>query len=342
MSTQSSYDVYVYVGPEAPEMPKGTVLDITPADETPAAAIEAVRNTDITSADLRSRVLFVTTTDPEYRFKSILAYIALLGLSRRKVDISFGTDSEPLVMANIDALARGIVDAGKPEIPLEVALLNNPEADLPASAKISEVTLTSNPDPEMVSHVRYAKRLVIGDTNSVTQMLQEFVLLAALRVRGGRERLPFLASKGAVIDTEEVRRTCQELRKELRGDDRSTVLTSVSVPEQYANLVQAAQAPMVPVLEKLGAVSKIVESPVLDEVGEPTGEVTSTTLWHCLFPQVHTNGDATPSARVVVTDEGIEGFRCYRCLPERVDSLRLVMWAKDLTGDEAADWILSK
>ena len=342
MSGSSQYDVYVFVGPERPSFPKGTVLDITPAEDTPASAIEAIRGTDISSADLRSQVLFVTTTDPAYRLKATLAYVALLGLSRRRVDIAVGMDSEPLVMSNIDTLAQGIADSGKPEIALEVGLYNNPDVDLPPSAKIAAVELGANPDPDMVSHVRYAKRLVMGDPGSVSQLLQEFVLLSAMRARAGRERLPFLASDGIVIDTEEVRRTCQDLRKELRGDDRTTVLPEVTAPVDYDQMTEAAAYPIVQLLERLGAKYKTVESHVLGEDGEPTSEVTTTTLWHCPLPQNHTNGDATPSARVSVSDAGIEGFRCYRCLPDRVDSLRLAMWVCDLTGDEAADLILSE
>jgi hypothetical protein len=59
-------------------------------------------------------------------------------------------------------------------------------------------------------------------------------------------------------------------------------------------------------------------------------------LWHCPRPDRHRNGDANASMRV---DE--QGARCFRCDPEKIDSLRLVADVRGISFDEAADWILS-
>lgn len=339
MSVARPYQVYVYAGERPQEIPSARVVDITPAEPTAESMVEKVSNCGLTSADLRSKVVFVV--DPqssgEQTVKALLAYVAMLGLARRRLDVAFGFDSAPIVMADLDSVARRLPDAGKP-------------SDPPACLKVSDGAEAEEFVPDLVlgtrlgvvevTSVRHAKRLSYLPPDQVTAALPQFIAISSIRARGEAERLPSLSLGSVDLDLETVRKSAENLRRTLRGDDRSAVVPPAPVPAYMERLNVAASRDIQQVLTLLGARSKTVEVPVKDADGNPTDQLTSSTVWHCLHPENHTHNDASPSARVTEVG-GVGYYRCFRCLAEKVDSLRLVMWAKDITAEEAADWILA-
>lgn len=342
------YQVCLYVGPSTPTVEGVRVVDLTPAEPTPASVLDKLRASDLTPADLRSRALFVADGDSEYRTATLLAYSALIGFAKRRIDVSFAVDGDSLSMADFDAQLRKIKDAGRPEQVLATAQLGGP-----ARQDLAYVDATAAFTGEVVSIIRYARRLRLVPLHSTAQALQQLVAVAALRARGTVDKLPFLCDgtePGPSVDTpnevvglclDTVRRNAEELRRSLRSDNREAIADRVEQTTQQRRLTEADAVPVEAVLQRLGARSKIVE--VAAKPGTPEAEAGAPTqieVWHCPRPNRHTNGDANPSSRVTVQHDSAL-FQCFRCDPERVGSLRLVMDTRGLTAPEAADWILS-
>jgi hypothetical protein len=343
MSEEATYQVYAYVGENPPVISSGIVANVTPKHPTATAALEAVQAAGLNSSDLRSRVVFLVepSLDGEAAAKAVLAYAAMIGLARRRIDVAFGPGTKPIIMAQVDSAVKALGESSKPSSVADLVTVDSPELDLPDSHRVLAVELADGVTHEVVTSVRYAKRAVIGLSSNVEVALPQFIMVAAMRARGERERLPFISVSGEMIDTDAVRQECELLRSSLRGDNRLELHAHLGPVQEYAQMHAASEIEMGTVLARLGAVSKTVTTEVLAEDGQPTGNQRVQILWHCLHPENHTNGDANPSARVTASENGKEYFRCYKCLGERVDALRLVMWAKDLTGDEAAVWMLS-
>lgn len=339
MSGHRPYQVYVYVGDKPQPVEGARVIDLTPEELSEASVLEALSRSALNSADLRSRVVFVVDADAsgEMAAKSVLAYSAMLGLARRRLDVAFGWESQPVVMADLDSLARKLPDSGKPGDP--TALLHIvPALPEDTCCEAEHLVLGSRLNMADVTAVRHARRVNFDVPELVADALPQFIAVASMRARGETERLPLLG--GTEVDLESVRRASEGLRRTMRGDNRSAVVEPAPSAQAFERLQLAAQVDMLKVLEALGARSRTVEVAVKDEAGEPTGEMTTSTVWHCLHPENHSNGDASPSARVTYSESGAH-FRCFRCLAEKVDALRLTMWSRSLTPDEAADWILS-
>lgn len=324
MTVQRPYQVCLYVGENPPVLEDVKVVDLTPEEPTVEAVLARLRDSGLTPADLRARVYVVADGD---RDKALAVYAALLGFAGRRLDVADG--EEVIAAAELDAAARALPDAGRPaEMPdhIQVGAVVHP--DLPsigASASLS---------PEDVSSIRYARRVRFVPMDApkpALGALTQLVVVAGIRARRDNDRLPFLVEGaepaptpedpmdpvGLCLDT--LRREAVELRRSLRFDDRGAVADKLELSERQRTLLAASSLPIEETMNRLGAT-----------VDESTG------LWHCPRPDRHTNGDANASMKVVKGK-----VQCFRCDPERVDSLRLTMDAKGYSADEAALWLLT-
>lgn len=329
MNAPRPYQVCLYVGTAKPVIEDVVVVDLTPATREPGLVLECLVASGLTPADLRSRVLFATDTgaDPEVSAKAVMVYAALLGFAGRRIDVSVGDDL--IASADLDAMARALPDAGRPDmIPdaVQVGAVLHPE--------LPSVGIRGILDPEEVTLVRYARRVRFVASDSPLIALTQLLVVAGIRQRNGVDRLPFLCvgdepaisapdgdmpaePVGICLDT--LRREAVDVRRSLRPDNRTSLADKVDLTYRQRQLLSAAAQPVEVTLVRLGASASA------------DGE-----LWHCPRPERHNNGDANPSMKVVRGKT-----RCFRCDPERVDSLRLAMDARSWTADEAAVWLLS-
>jgi hypothetical protein len=324
------------------------VVDLTPAEPTAQGVLDALRKAPLSPSDLRSRVLFLADGDSETdRDVALMTYAALLGYAKRRLDASFELDGAPLPLADFDKALRRSADLGRPEeLPAQLQVGGPVRDDLP------HVDISSGFSPALVTAIRYARRVRFCPSPLLALALPQLVAVAALRGRGESERLPFLTRGDEPVEVDEsgvvgvclntLRRDGEELRRSLRSDNRDAVADKVELTARQQRLLDASNLPVEQTLRRLGARSRMVETdPRPDSEEAARGEKVTVELWHCLRPENHTHNDATPSARVSPMREDLLGFRCFRCLPEKVDSLRLLMWAHDLSADEAADWLLA-
>ena len=347
MSAPRPYQVCLYVGTDVPALDGVRIVDLTPAQPTPDAVLDRLRDSGLTPSDLRSRVLFVADGGtPELRDAALLVYAALLGFAKRRLDVAFGIDGEVLEMAEFDALLRRQPDAGRPE-----AILNAAQVGGPARDDLPHVDISAGFAPSDVSVIRYTRRLRFVPPAALGHALPQLVALAALRARGDADKLPYLCTglepapsedvtepAGVCLDT--LRRGAEEFRRAQRTDNREAFADKVELTGRLQRLAAADQIPLADVLTRLGARSKTIE--VDPRPGTPEfqqGVKVLQEVWHCPRPQRHTNGDATPSARISTKADG--GFQCFRCDRERVKALRLVMDVHGCSPDEAADWLLT-
>jgi hypothetical protein len=303
-SSESPYQLYVFCGAdELPAVSDASVVRVNPDADTPEAALAAVAATGLTAADLRTRTLFMFGSVPARA--ALLSYVALSGFAGRLLDFS---DLEEVfeVRALLTQLHEA-PDAGK---------VDAAEATLDLSVDAIPEVVT----PEMVSSARYGKEFTVKLSDAPAKALEAFVFVAGLRFRGGVERFPLCAFiDGVVTDTDNVRREAASARRSRRTDDRGSLVEPTRPSERTSRLLAASKSDPAKVLTALGSV-----------MNPETG------FWRCPRPERHRNGDANPSARL-----GDDGFRCFRCDVEQVDPLRLVMDAKDLSPDDAADWLLA-
>lgn len=335
------YQLVLYVGAAAPTLEDVRVVNLTPAHDTAEAVLDALRAAELTPADLRSRALFLADADAAFRTRALMVYAALIGFAKRRLDAAFDMDSEPIQAAEFDKSLRKARDNGKPaEVVAQVQIGGPERTDMP------QVHIAGGFTPELVTAIRYARRARFTPPEALQLALPQLIAVAALRGRGETDKLPYLVNGDEPVEVEDgavvgvclntLRRDAEELRRSLRTGNRDAVAPAVELTPRQQHLVAAAAVPVEETLRRLGAESKMVPAPAVEGEEEKMIEV-----WHCLKPQNHTNGDATPSARVSEMRGETHGFRCFRCLPEKVDSLRLVMWANGVSADEAADWLLS-
>lgn len=324
MTAPKPYQVCLYVGENPPTLEGVKVVDLTPAAAEQEPVLEQLRSSGLTPADLRARVYFLADGD---RDKALAVYSALLGFAGRRLDISGG--DEIISATDLDNAARSLPDAGRPEeVPDQVQIGAVAHPELP-----SVVASAALKRPE-VSLLRYARRVrfvPLDGEKPALAALSQLIVVAGIRARRENDRLPYLCNGDEPAPTEEtandviglcldtLRRAAVELRRSLRFDDRGAVADALEPSDRQRTLLAAAALPIEETMARLGA-----------------RQDPETELWHCPRPDRHTNGDANASMKIVKGK-----VQCFRCDPERVDSLRLVMDTKALSADEAADWLLS-
>jgi hypothetical protein len=347
--TIPKWSVVLTVGDVAGDRPDVRLVDLTPESSSVESVVSALSASNLSPSDLRSRVLFVASSKPEDRDKVVAVYAALCGFSGRRLDAE--VDGTELQLSEFDRALRTAPDDGRPEAVPETVQVGGPER-----SDLAWVDLTDGFTPRVLSAIRFARRLRFVPATDTALALSQLVAIGAVRARSGLDRFPYLVTgdEPAQMPTDEaghseipgvclhtIRRGAEELRRSMRGDTRDAVTDFVELSPRQKRLVQAAGTDLKDTLTRLGSRSKTIEVPERDDEGTLTGDLVEVLAWHCLKPANHTNGDASPSARILPTHDGTDGFRCFRCLPEKVDALRLVMWARDCTADEAADWLLA-
>lgn len=167
----------------------------------------------------------------------------------------------------------------------------------------------------------FARRALLAESVGPAGLLMLLAIVATMRRRGRSERFPLvLTDDGHEVRLEDARRAGSRLRSESRRAPESPLAQCMEPSSRITRMNEAAEVPIQDVLIRLGSTS--------DESGE---------RWHCPRPDRHTNGDQSPSMAITADNT----TQCFRCDPERVDAVRLVADALGLTGDEAADWILT-
>lgn len=346
MTAPRPYQVCLYVGASVPELPDVRVVDLTPAEPTADAVLTRLRDSALNPADMRARVLVVIDEDPAYRDHALLVYAALLGFAKRRLDVAFGMGGEALVLSDFDAMLRKRPDAGRPDSLIAQAQVGGPSRD-----DLPYIDISTGFTAEAISTIRFARRLRFVPPAVAAHALPQLVAVAAFRARGETDKLPYLCTGDEAAPTEDtaqdvvgicldtLRREAEELRRSLRSDNRDALAEKVELPARYQRLVDADALPVADVLLRLGARSMILDvDPKPDSPEYGTGEKVQVEVWHCPRPDRHTNGDATPSARINAKSGG---FQCFRCHRERINALRLVMDVLECSADESADWLLA-
>jgi hypothetical protein len=317
----------VHCGEGDPPVAGAVVVRVTPDEPTRAAAEKAVAASGLSSADTRTKVVFSTSAGPEL---SAVAWAATVGFFDRLVDIVIGDKAigfglaSPLPgveMAAVGSLARCVSEVEDPDVQADLCVqLGAPHAEVP------EV----EPTPAGLARLRLARRARVVTVPADTYAtMGRVALAAAVRRRGNKERLPGLVvgdepfdpkAKGeAGIDLDSVRRGAHSIRKAARVDNRDALCEPVALTGRQQRLAAAAQVDVEAVLHMLGS-----QRSVIIRAGV-------TAVWTC---PVATHGVDLEQATVQVV-RGVA--QCVRCGRDKHDALRLVMWAKGCTADEAAD-----
>jgi hypothetical protein len=310
------YQVCLHVG-ERPELRAFRFADVTPSATSSAAILDALSALELNAADLRARTLFVTS--PSRPDAAVLAYAALIGFAGRRLDFS---DSEHAFEAASlhNAHTRLTESLERPAEPDDYVQVGAPGPD-----GVPFITAGTELTSEQITMIRYAKRLrlYVGALGAV-EALSLLIAVAALRQRGGADRLPLLVTdplapltdEGGVVgvDLDLLRRSANELRRSRRIDARDALVEPIEETPRIAMLRAAAGVAIEDALVLLGS-----------HQDETSG------YWRCPRPDRHRNGDANPSLKV--TDGKV---RCYRCDTEPVDSLRLVIDTLGCSPDDAA------
>jgi hypothetical protein len=315
----AGYQVCLYVGTAPAELAAARCIDVTPAQLSAESMIAALEAAGLTAADLRARTLLSLDCDAP---TAVLAYTAVTGFAGRR----------------LDALVRGalldsasLFEAGQRlAAPRPASTLDYLQVGA-ARDDIRSITLDAALSPEDATTLRWARRVRFVPATDPAVALSQFIVVVAIRNRPAGERFPFLvrgdesaspadaplATVG--IDLDDVRNHALALRRSVRSGERDAQADFIEPTPRMRMLASAAALPIEETMRRLGARHN-------DE----------TDLWHCPRPERHTHGDATASMRIQRGQ-----VRCYRCDPERVDSLRLTMDVLGLSVDEAARWLLS-
>lgn len=274
-----------------------------------------------------SRVEELKLTSP-ITSESVVEQLAAAGVSpadvRARVELVIPPEAGPVDAAVLHATLAGYIGRFLP-----VRLSTGEITPIASTANIADrpdhiddhidITADSDLTDPQVHYARRATLILDGlDAKTALELLNK---VAAVRRRPRFDRLPDIAVEGTEepIRLEDARKAGLTYRGAARGTSAGTVIDHTDPSPRLNRLESAAQAPITETLLRLGATH--------DESGEK---------WHCTRPDRHNNGDQNPSLKIV------EGkTRCFRCDPEWVDSLRLVIDTLNLTPDEAAEWIES-
>lgn len=316
-----TYDIYITLGTSGDQLEdlpsRSRVVELPLTAEPPVADeaetlahpfINALAEANLTTADLRSRVLFVCG-DNDPAAAVVAAYAFTSFLAGRRIDIRVGDVPGPV--AAVDKGARGLEDEGIPEERAEVLAVGDEDADV-------ELSLAQAPTPASVSALRYARRVNLSLPSDPMSALVSFVVVAGIRARGRKERLPNVIVDESPLELDSFRRLAAQFRRQEQMPPAEAIVEPLPRQERAAKLLEAAQLSPAATMLALGSTT-------------PGGG-----LWHCPRPDRHTNGDANASMRVQETH-----VRCFRCDSEDVDPVRLTADVTGATFSDAAEWLMT-
>lgn len=374
-----SWPVHIILGDvKTPEGVK--VVDLTPAAISEDSIIQALLDSNLKTADLRTRCVFHVNYDAR---AAAAVYAALIGFAGRRIDILTG--DQVVEAQGVDAAVQSYTDTlpTRPDDADDQIQVGAVHHSLPSVAVNGVIDTVS------AARIRHARRVRLvpsegATAQAVADTLSSLLTVAALRQRGSIQRLPWLvigdeeytapvvkekvetelsqflkdteedttidpsveaadtdlnvdlsslpspdpksfvklpkpvAEKGAVgVDLEGLRRRGEQLRSSNRLDERGQIVDKIEPNQRQIDLTLAAAKPIEETLVRLGATAT-------DDPG----------TWFCT--NAYHKANPKPSVKI---SKG--KAQCFICDPERLDSLRLVMNTKQLTPDEAADWLLS-
>lgn len=242
---------------------------------------------------------------------------------RARVELVMPSTVQPVDAVTLHATLAGFIGRHIP-IRLPAGEVNPPaqRRTTPTRPDVVEDQITITVGSDLNDpQVHYARRALVSLDNLTTQQALTLVNeISAMRRRPRHDRFPDVTTDGAEpTRLEDARKAGVAHRGDQRKTANDTLVEQREPSPRLLRLQEAADAPIADVLRRLGATT--------DASGEK---------WHCSRPSRHNNGDQNPSLKIV------DGkTRCFRCDPEWVDSLRLVMDTLQLSPDEAAAWIES-
>jgi hypothetical protein len=274
--------------------------------------IEKILNEEkINPNDLKSKTLVsLSSIDSKDLVLSIYSFI--IGYAGRRVDFSF--DGYITKIDKLHNFARKKIDAGKIELQNEEVIIG----DKKNSEEIN-INFKSEITPDLVSTLRYAKKLIIKESSiSVQQELLQFVIISSLRIKDKAENLPsFCNIIGDCIDLDEYRKKGSEYKKRLRSVIEIELIERTDLSERQVEIEKYDQIDIAKVISFLG--SKKNED--LD-------------LWHCTRPYNHRNKDANPSMTIIDNKT-----RCFRCDTEEIGPIRVILETLNISPDDAVNVI---
>lgn len=311
----TNYDIIINLSKESmiqPEISNISIINMKAIERSSEAVRELFLKSSISASDLRAKTLVIF--DDEDLESNLVSYATLLGFAGRRLDILFqGALVEAGKLHHFSVINK---NNGRP---VEVSeYLGNFESE--SCEKIERIISL---EPALIEKIRFAKYYYYNFVDRSVGELEDYIKIAGIRVRNNGDHLPVaLFDSNDVedtnkIDLDEFRKMGNELRREIKVDNRDSVALFVTPDARLQELNIAAQ---LPVDIALGYLGSYMES--------------ETEFWRCPRPERHRNGDMNPSLKI---NEG--KIRCYRCDYEPLDSLRLIMDSQNCSVDEANEII---
>lgn len=285
------------------------------------AALDAVADSGLTTADSYTRIVFLAPPGPT----GLVPYAALHGFLNRWIDVH--ADGAVLEMPGAGGPAGEFVAPRRPEPHLMWAQLGGPRrTDLPWVFYPEDCD--GELDPQAMGVVHRAARLRMVPPGSATAAFAMLAEVARLRRRGDALRFPYVSTgleplpvsktdPHQGIDLEAIRRAAAEYRRMLRN----ALPRAEPVPAQ----------PVGPLNQRITEANTVDAREVLPRLGSRPGDGSG---WSCPRAPLGHSEDWTlrlhPDNRL----------RCHYCEAEKITLVRLVAETLDLTPDQAAAFLL--
>lgn len=271
---------------------------------------EVFKENKINPNDLKSKTL-VSLSSKDKKNLVLSIYSFILGYAGRRVDFAF--DGQIIKIDKLHNFARKKIDAGKIELHNdEVVIGDKDNLDGIAINFKSEIT------PELVSTLRYAKKIIIKESNnSVQQELLQFIIISSLRIKDKAENLPSFISNDLNIELDEYRKKGSEFKKRLRSLIDIELIERSSLSDRQLEIEKYDQVDIAKVISFLGSKKN-------DDLD----------LWHCTRPYNHRNNDANPSMTIINNKT-----RCFRCDTEEIGPIRVLIETLNISPDDAVNII---
>lgn len=265
----------------------------------------------INPIDLKSKTL-INLSNNDNKDMVLSLYSFIVGYAGRRVDIAF--DGNITKIDKLHNFARKKDDAGKIELQNEEIIVGDENSK---DGKI--INFKSEITQELVSIIRYSKKLIIKESNvSVQQELLQFIIISSLRIKDKAENLPsFCNSSGDNIELDEFRKKGSEFKKRLRSIIDIEIIDRTALSERQLEIEKYDQTDIARVISFLGS----KKNSELD-------------LWHCTRPYNHRNNDANPSMAIINNKT-----RCFRCDTEEIGPIRIILETLSISPDEAVQII---
>lgn len=271
---------------------------------------EVFKENKINPNDLKSKTL-VSLSSNNKKDLVLSIYSFILGYAGRRVDFAF--DGQIIKIDRLHNFARKKIDAGKIELQNDEVVIGDKD-NLEGIA----INFKSEITPELVSALRYAKKIIIKESNnSVQQELLQFIIISSLRIKDKAENLPSYIINDLIIELDEFRKRGSEFKKRLRSQIDIEIIERSSLSDRQLEIEKYDQVDIAKVISFLGSKRN-------DDLD----------LWHCTRPYNHRNNDANPSMAIINNKT-----RCFRCDTEEIGPIRVLTETLNISPDDAVNII---